>query len=257
MMRPRLLLFVVLALFAGAWTALPSSAAVGTVDLSWNSCSPLVPSLSRGAPGPVSMYASVTGHDVPHSAYQISLYFYAPYFPSYGPLGDSWRFDAAGCQGSGRLDLRHTPLGAVATACPPFQGPGTDPGLQIKDFSFSPISGRARLSLANSYPGGVTDTDPAKRYFLMSATFDHTSSVVGTGTPGVTCGWFEQDILISYFVPCDGRGCGTGAPPSWLDLGGTQHDFLIGQGSLTFCGSCEPAPAASTTWGAIKAVYRR
>ena len=237
---------------AAVFAVAPSAdSAVGTVDLSWNACSPVVASMSRGAPGPILMTASVTGHDVPHQQYTVFLYVYEP--PGF-PLKDAWRFDAAGCQGSSRIDIRHIPPGSLQKACPPFSG--INPTAEIESFQFDPFSQTSRLLLNNAYPAGVTNSDPAKRYFLMSAMFDHTSSVVVAGTPGLTCGGFEQDIRIS-FTPPPCAGCSGGAsPPRWLDVGGVEREFLIGQGSLTFCGSCEPVPAEATTWGAIKAAYR-
>ena len=96
--------------------------------------------------------------------------------------------------------------------------------------------------------------NPATRYFLMGVVFDHTFSVVGPGTPGLTCGGFEQDIFIDFDPGFVG---GHPNPPIWLDLQGFEHDFLIGNGRVTFCGSFEPVPAEATTWGAIKDAYRR
>src|SRR5262245_23303019 len=95
-----------------------AEAAVGTVDLSWSACSPVVASLSRGAPGPISMYASVVGHDEPHTGYSFTVYV----VPTPGSaVPDAWRFDAAGCQGTDRVELHYFPMGAISKACPAFQ----------------------------------------------------------------------------------------------------------------------------------------
>jgi hypothetical protein len=116
-----------LLVLAAAAAAPGPATAVGTVDLSWNACSPVVPTLERGAPGPVTLFASVVGQDQAHKSYQVRLYIDA--YPLAFP--DAWRFDAAGCQGSSFIEIRHLPPAAVAKACPAMQG--AVPGLQVKD----------------------------------------------------------------------------------------------------------------------------
>ena len=227
-----------------------SAAAIGTVDLSWNACSPVVPTVAAGAPGPVTLFLSVTGHDQLHEGYAAFLILRSE---SPGSLKDAWRFDASGCQGSSLIDIRHLPPGPSSKSCPAFrQGV---PGYEFKSYDFDALSGRAQCILVNSYPAGVTAVDPGTRYFLMGVVFDHTFSVVGPGTPGLTCGGFEQDISIDFVRDCIGIGCGLNLP-SWFDLQGVEHDFVLGSGRLTFCGSCA-VPAENSTWGAIKNAYRR
>jgi len=229
-----------------------SSSAVGTVDLSWNACSPIVSTVVAGTPGPVTLFLSVTGHDQPHLAYEAFLILDAE---AAGPLKDAWRFDAAGCQGSSFIEIRHIPPAALAKACPAMQGPVS--GLQIKDYAYDGLVSQARCMLANAYPEGVSSPNPATRYFLMAVVLDHIYSVTGEGTPGVTCGGFEMDITIDFDSGCVGPFCGGPSPPRWIDLQGNEIDFAVGQGSLTFCGSCEPVPAIAKTWGSIKGQYRR
>jgi hypothetical protein len=232
-----------LLVLAAAAAAPGPATAVGTVDLSWNACNPV-------APGPVTLFASVVGQDQAHKSYQVRLYIDA--YPLAFP--DAWRFDAAGCQGSSFIEIRHLPPAAVAKACPAMQG--AVPGLQVKDYSYNALTGQAYCLLANSYPAGVLSPNPATRYFLMAVVLDHTYSVTGAGTPGVTCGGFEKDVTIDFDSGCIGRFCGPDLP-RWLDMDGNEHEFAVGQGSLTFCGSCEPVPASATTWGSIKGQYRR
>ena len=243
---------LLLVVASAAATPLPASA-TPTVDLSWNECSPIVPTLERGAPGPITLFASVVGQDQGHMAYQVFLYLDSP--PPFFVLPDAWRFDADGCQGSSRVEIRHVPTATVVKACPAMQGP--QPGIQIKEYTFDPLVSRARCVLATAYPPGVESPNPAIRYFLMAVVLDHTNSVTGGGTPGVTCGGFERDVVIDFDPNCVGIGCGHTPNPIWLDLQGNEHEFAIGNGSLRFCGSCEPVPAAASTWGMIKGRYRR
>ena len=241
--------FVAFLLVLAAAVPGPASA-VGTVDLSWNACSPIVSTLERGAPGPITLFASVVGQDQGHKGYQVTLFIDA--FPFTFP--DAWRFDAPGCQGSSFIEIRHIPPAAVAKACPAMQGAA--PSIQIKDYWYNALTSQARCLLANTYPDGVPSPNPATRYFLLSVLLDHTYSVTGAGTPGVTCGAFERDVSIDFDTGCVGRFCGP-TPPRWHDLDGNEHEFAIGQGSLTFCGSCVPVPAIAKTWGSIKGQYRR
>ena len=251
-LRSALVIAFALVIHASGLVA-PAAAAIGTVDLSWNACSPVVATLERGAPVPVTMFASVVGHDEPHQAYQIFLYLTSG--PA-GPLRDAWRFDAAGCQGESRIELRHIPPATVAKACPAFQGAAQS--LQVKQYTYDPGTGNAKIVVANSYPAGITTSNPATRYFLMSATFDHTESVVGTGTPGVSCGGFEGDVWVVYNLPCSFRPCTPdGNRPRWLGTDGVEREFFVGQDTLLYCGSCIPVPAAKATWGAVKGTYRR
>jgi hypothetical protein len=231
----------------------PGARAVPTVDLSWNNCSPIVPAVTNPVAGPHHLFVSVTGQEAGHQSYQVFLYVRSAGGYS---LPDAWRFDATGCQGPGNLEIRHLPPGFAAKSCPAFQG--TLSRFQIKDYVYDPATGRARLVLVNTYPPGVAAPDPATRYFLLDAIFDHTNSVVGPGEPAATCGGFERDIVVSFLsdFPCQIGVC-TPQPPTWLDLQGMEHDFAIGQGTATFCGSCAPVPATATTWGQIKGAYRR
>ena len=249
-MNRRFSLAASLFVLTGIGVAPHPASAVPTVDLSWNACSPVVPSLPRGAPGPISMFVSVVGQEEGHTAYQMYLFVRRP---AGGAFPDAWRFDPTGCQGSSFIEMRHLPPTAMAKSCPAFQGGGNS--LQIKNYNYLPSTGRAQLVVANSYPSGVSAPDPATRYFLLGVVFDHTYSVAGAGDPGVTCGGFEHDMMVSF-----DSGCVSGCfprPPSWLDLQGNERDFAVGQGTLTFCGSCVPVPAIAKTWGSIKGRYRR
>ena len=227
-----------------------SAAAVGTVDLSWNACSPVVSTVAAGTPGPVTLFLSVTGHDQLHEGYAAFLILRSE---SPGSLKDAWRFDAAGCQGSSLIDIRHLPPGASSKSCPAFrQGV---PGYEFKSYDFDALSGRAQCILVNSYPAGVTAVDPATRYFLMGVVFDHTFSVSAPELRASPAEGSSRTSPSTSSGDCIGIGCGLNLP-SWFDLQGVEHDFVLGNGRLTFCGSCA-VPAEKSTWGAIKDAYRR
>lgn len=239
-----------LALVLGGTLGVAShSGAVPTVDLSWGNCSPIAPAVTDPLRGPHHLFASVTGQEEGHRAYQLYVHLRS----AQSQVPDAWRFDAAGCQPNG-LEIRHIPPGFAAKTCPAFHG--TQEPLVLKDYSYDATIGQATLFLALYYSGGVAAPNPATRYFLLDAIFDHTNSVVGSGdTPG-TCAGFEHDITLSLIrdLPCP--FCSP-RPPMWADLQGGEHDFAIGQGSVTFCGSCAPVPARGATWGQIKGQYRR
>ena len=226
-------------------TAGTSQAANGTVDLSWDVCSPPVTDKTTTAPGTYMMVASELGNDMFTTGYQIR----AIYGDDTQNVPDAWRFDAAGCQGTGFVTLNHLPPAALSKVCPPFQQ--TAASLQIKDVAFTPPTdpysvNTMRIVLANAYPSGVT-ANPATRYFLISAIFDHTFSVVGAGTPGSTCGGFEKSICIKLSVA------------EFIDSNGAAQNFGRGNSVLTFNGAaaCPAIPTRQQTWGQIKGQYRQ
>lgn len=244
---------LVLALILVGGAASPARG-VGTADLSWNGCSPIVPAVTNPIAGPHRLVVSVLGQQEAHEAYEMYLFVYRS---ANLPFPDAWRFDVQGCQRSSPIAIQHLPQGSLAKTCPAFQSGTT--GLQIKQYDYIPSTGRARLSFANWYGPGGPAPNPATRYFLLGVVFDHSFSVVGTGEPGATCGGFESDMIVSFGSSLDcSFGC-TPVPltPKWQDPQGVQHDFAIGQGTVTFCGSCAPVPVRGATWGQIKGQYRR
>jgi hypothetical protein len=227
----------------------------GTVRLSWDSCSPLVFDKTMN-PGPVQIVASVIGQSTPHQAYQVWI---VARQNGSVVLPDAWRFDAAGCQ-AGRASVSSTPEPPLAASCPPFVPAGVQM-LEIKLVQIAPpglglfgewINGL----LAVAYPAGVTP-DPDVRYHLATFTFDHTFSVPGSATEAGTCGGLDAQMCIAA-VPWK---------VTWLDLQGQEWQFNgvdqanVGLYSLTANdpnGLCNGViPARPTTWGAIKAQYKR
>ena len=237
---------IVPALLISAMTT--SSVATATViDLSWHVCSPVVTHVDPG-PGSLALVVSATGQAQPHKAYEFWIAVSRPD----GGLSDAWRFDAAGCQGSGRLEISHLrPIDAKS--CPNFQR--AEPSIQIKSFQPAPEflalpPTTAVAVLANTYPSGVTFVNPSTRWFLGALIFDHTSSVVGAGTPGVSCGGYEETVCFRIVH----SRC------NWLTLDGEEVPFVAGQWWLTFREDTPcfgPVPARDATWGLLKGRYRR
>jgi hypothetical protein len=233
-----------------------SHAADGVIQLSWNQCDPIiadlpVPPATPPAPaGQYSLYASVLGIDQPHQAYEVTVI----YANAASTVPDAWRFDPPGCQTSSFVTIDHLAPAAVSKTCPSFQGPLAS--VQVKDVGFVPLSDTGsgylqtnmRISLYNAYPPGINVVNPLQRYFLMRVLFDHSASVVGAGTPGVTCGGFEDAMCFKL-----ARG-------NYLDLAGFEHPFGRASAitSVTFNGptGCVGVPAQPKTWGQIKDQYR-
>ena len=247
-MKTTRLLLTALLLGAMATTA----SAQGAINLSWDSCTgPVHRMILPGTQA--SLYASVLGHNQPHQAYQV---FVSLRSGTSGAVRDAWRFDAAGCQGSSFISIDHIVPSAISKVCPTFQGALAS--IQIKDYSFDPVTGLARAVLANTYPAGNnTQINPAQRYFLARFGFDHTFSVTGPGDPGNTCGDLEVGM------------CAHLTRASWLSPGGVETPWAFGQeyvsandpSNLIACPCAVtpgcPTATALTTWGAIKAQYKR
>jgi hypothetical protein len=230
--------------------AVPAHAAVGTYNLSWDTCTgPLDRTITPDALN--SLYASVIGHDVPHLGYEVKII--------YGngttrTVPDAWRFDAPGCQGSSFLTIDHLAPSTVVKACPSFHPPVAS--VPIKDASFveDTLPGTTydatlmKLTMAVAYPDGAgQNINPATRYFLARFLFDHTFSVTGAGTPGETCGGLEQSI------------CFATVNSSYLDAEGTEFLFSNGGNrtvSANGVSGCTPSPVLNRTWGSIKSQYR-
>jgi hypothetical protein len=212
------------------------------VSLNWDNCTG--PINKQIAPGQTNngLFASVLGHNQPHQAYQVFVLLGSG---NAGAIRDAWRFDAPGCQGSTAIAINH-----LGKACPSFQGALAS--IQIKDYSFDALTGKARAVLANTYPAGNnTQIDPAVRYFLASFVFDHSFSVVGPSDPGQTCGGLEVAV------------CAHLTRTSWLSPSGVETPWAYGQEYVTAndpnnSSGCPGAtPAVSKTWGEVKAQYKR
>jgi hypothetical protein len=251
-------LLTLLFTFTGLTVATLGHAANGVVELTWGTtCTPIVQDITPTA-APTSMMASVTGNDQTHNSYQVRFLI----GDATHNVPDAWRFDAAGCQGAPFITINHLPPGSAAKTCPAFQG--TNPSIQIKDYSFVAPGGQYASTLirgvcANTYPAGFTSL-AATRYFLTQFIFDHTSSVNGAGSPGVTCGGFETPMCI-VLLQGDRSNQTQGGTTSFITLAdGLEHPF---DPSLTNYwlathgqGACQGTPVENKTWGQIKSQYR-
>jgi len=242
-MRTTPLVLAVTLLFAGSGAG---RAAATTLDLTWDSCTG--PVARTVVPGTFArILVSALGQAEPHKGYEFSL----TVADVDGTLPDAWRFDAEGCQGPGRISIDHLVPSAVGKTCPSFQGASAS--FQVKSFTLAGADpdlppGSGLILLRNTYPAGNYSSASTVRYMLGSILFDHFDSVNGTATEPGTCGSLERGVCTavlparSFYVTPDDR----------------VVPFTIGNGSVTANGgACSPVPASSSSWGQIKAVYRR
>ena len=236
-----------------------TQAADGLVDFTWNACTPIVQDVTTTVAGPISLYISVLGIDVPLQAYETTFI----YGSATGDYPDAWAFDPTGCQGSSFVTIDHLAPAAVSKSCPTMQGASAS--VQVKDVGKVPLSDQGtgylgtnmRVSLFNAFPnnvGGVpTGVTPliGTRYFLERVLFDHTFSVPGATTAGLTCGGYGTPMCFKIIRA------------NYLDLSGLEFKFgrnVDGNGVefVTFNGgtACSAVPAKAATWGAIKSQYR-
>ncbi len=236
-----------LATFLLLVAAASNSIAQGLVSLNWNTCEGPVERII--APGNIAaFYVSVLGQTQLHKAYDVRVL-----LTQVGDLKDAWRFDAPGCQGVGLLAIDfYNPL-PIGKTCPAVAFMQTSaPSLQIKDYSYDSLSGKARGLLANSYPNGVTAVNPAIRYLLARFNFDHSFSANGPSDPGNTCGGLDAPL------------CAHLSNASWLNLDGQQipwaisQEFVLANDPFNFigCPFVGGDPVRTTSWGSIKSQYR-
>ena len=242
-MKRGILALAVLAAIALADPA-EASPGVGVVSIAVDGCTgPFERTVLPGES--LSIFASVIGHSQASTAYQVSLV--------YGvqpgtPLLDAWRFDAAGCQGPGRLTMDHlTPSGK---ACPNFFGAAATE--QTKVIDYNPATGTASTQIAVRLNAGSNAPNPAQRYFLGRWRFDHAASVEGPGTPGVSCGGLEQPIC--FFSRSASWTGENGVEQPWVR--GTEFVAAQGHPNCPCAADPCPVPARNSTWGAIKGQYR-
>src|SRR5688500_9689269 len=154
--------FLLSVLFLGSFAA--TASAQPTAAINWDTCTgPINKQILPGTHA--RAVVSATGHSVGHTAYQAFVTLGS------GPAGPAyaWRFVAAGCPGSSFITIEHLAPAALAKTCPSMQGANSS--IQIKDYSYDPLSGKARAVLANTYPAGVLAPNPATRYFLAGFLF--------------------------------------------------------------------------------------
>ena len=244
-----------------------------TVDLSWNQCSPVVSAASSDPANPVStLYVTARDWSEPHTSYVVRLWFGGelPCREMTTSTPDAWRFDADGCN-AGRLE---TFLAFASKACSPAAPAmgGSWNGHFVhytagSDF-YAP-TGSMRFVMFRNY--AAVTPDPASRYLLVGIRFDHSASIAGPGTPGVSCGGLETPLCVAlwpYQRPTVlGPGCQDDVPEPDFDSAyirssdNTAVAFAHGQGWASFnvagtFGCFQATPARDATWGAIKAQYR-
>jgi hypothetical protein len=236
---------LVLGLLAGV--APVASGADGIIDLSWDTCSPIVVNQSSAGVGSMSLIASVTGNDQTHSAYQVRFQLGDPS----ELVPDAWRFDGAGCQATA-LTMNHQVPAALAKSCPAFHA--NLAFFTATTYSFFPAGSGHATSLADgrltvAYSAATTSV-PGQRYFLAQFLFDHSRSVPGPTTPGVNCGGYESAIFIRLLNdPLGAYNC-----VYVRESDGAERRFEIGNGLVTVNGI---VPAERATWGQIKNAYHR
>lgn len=227
--------FLLSVLFLGATATM--SHAQGAVSIDWQTCASAVDRAVVAAPNQ-KINVSVINQSELHKAYDVRVTFGSP-----GGLRDAWRFDTDGCQ-TGLLVMNVVD----AKTCPTFMQGGAG-NLQIKKFTYDPVTGKIVGLLANAYQA-VTTVSPATRYLLCSYNFDMTYAVAGPTTPGVDCGGVEVPMCahITY--------------ATWLDLAGNEipwtvaKEFVTANDPLNSSGCPGATPATSKTWGSLKSQYR-
>jgi hypothetical protein len=246
--RKRLGLGRLRALAIGLGIVMPAKVLATTLDLSWDTCRSTA--LVRPAsipPDDVTLYATAIGQTEPHQAYEVWIAISSgeQEFP------DAWRFDADGCQGTGRFNFSHVAPAACIKCCPSYQGASAS--VQIRSYGPAPEHlglppGTFVVMLANAYPSGGATPNTAVRFHLAAFFFDHQgTSVEGPGTPGVTCGDYERPLCFQAIA----SRC------NWLRMDGTDVPFEIGRGELFFRDECRAVASEGSTWGQIKGQYRR
>jgi hypothetical protein len=232
----QMLLVVLLAM--GALTgAAATSWGQGSIRLSWEYCDILIKTRGFQLPGVYNLVLSASGVDLANSGYEMTVLI--------GPrVFDAWRFDDGGCQ-AGQLTLTY----AGPPECPALQGARP---LGLHQYSYDSASGRARLQIFNTYD--VVVPDPAARYTLWRASFDHTLSKIGPQIDGEACGSVEVPLTFEL----------SGA--QLLKADNSLIPFAVENGLVIWEGRNLPLPnavgtpseaaAISTTWGSIKSQYR-
>jgi hypothetical protein len=223
----------------------------GAVRITWDSCSG-VHQKTIVAGQPASLYASVIGHSSAITEYQVSLLIGTGAIEPWKAVPDAWRFDAGGCQGPARLAMDLV----GNKACPNLVGAA--PTEQTTSYQYDPVTKLASSQYAVRFlNAGTGALNPGQRYLLARWTFDHSASVEGSGTPGVTCGRFEQPMCILM-----SQANGPGA--TWTGTNGIESEwyydvpYVNTQGHPTCPCAVDPCPvpAENSTWGAIKGQYR-
>jgi len=205
----------------------------GYIRMSWTTCDPQTSIQDFSGPGLYDLVVSVrdlpastVGHDT-----HIRLVYPGQYFTA---LPDAWRFDAAGCQGPGRLQAQPASVGG----CPALVGanPVTNESYSID------ADGNAELHLTASYDDFAAD--PNTRYVMWKVVFDHSSSILLSDSNAQTCDNAAMHLQFSI--------------QSQILLGDGEHLDATPEADdrPVYWQGPPPVRTQTTTWGHIKGMYR-
>ena len=203
------------------------------VRLSWDNCDPYVQNQQYVGPINYNLVMSAINVSDPNNGHRTKV--------SIGPIAEAWRFDGLGCQ-TGQYGVSH---GAVAKACPAMQGQNP---LGLDNYGYDQGTNKVLFDVANAYDR--FDVDPAQRYTLYKATFNHAFSTGGDGDPALFCR-FADDPACFHIVGTE-----------LLLLDGTsipmvlENDFVTWQDPNNDGGCPGATQTRDASWGRVKGLYR-
>ncbi len=226
-----------------ASAAVPARAqSAGTCRLSWNTCDPPVQNLFLGSlPSRVAnLVLSCTDMSETNSGTEFTLILEPC------PIGfpDAWRFDAAGCQTSARIQFR---AAQFAKACPLLAGANAS---AVAGFEYGPDAPYGAIHLLNTYDP-FTPT-PLSRYTIWQVSFDHgTSDMVAPVEPD-SCGGGSWPLCIPAITAHMLLSSGPRRDFDWEQSGfGMTVNMPSWSSCVTFCED----PTLTCPWGRVKALY--
>ena len=203
------------------------------IRLSWDDCDPIVQNKNYAGPSIYNLVASASNVASRNNGHRTKV--------SIGPnVQDAWRFDAGACQ-LGNFAVSHN----ATKLCPALQG---GPLLALDKYTFDAVSGKALFDVANSYT--VFIPNPATRYILYQAKFNHQFSVAGAGDPALVCSFAADPLcfhLVSTELLLEGGSTIPFAP---------EQDFVTWNDPFNTQGCPGVVQAEATTWGRVKGFYR-
>jgi len=172
-------------------------------------------------------------------------------------IADAWRFDDSGCQTGSQVLLNNN---GNTKACPAMKGlnPLTITNFQL--YTNEP-SGQQRMNVRLAITYDNFTTAAGVEYTMWNLVFDHSFSVVGAGSPGLTCGGAETPVCIAMTDPT--MPGYSGFMSGVLALTGIEEPFTFANptdGYVTWNGTpglnCPGVvPTEPSTWGKVKALY--
>jgi hypothetical protein len=237
-----MILVVVSAMSALAGEPVPDSP---SAQLLWDACTENGSVTDRkdfSGPGPYHLVLSAKGLQQTITAIQFEFYVETMYTSCYTKPSypDAWRFDANGCQ-KGQVAV------STAAAGPLCQGLGAANRTDQLDVQYDGFGlDRSTFRLTSTFD--PVQPNPVNSYALAQFLFDHSRSVVGSGSAG-SCGGAEVGMCFTTMGPTlTGPG---GNVPLYI----SQFSSISWQiDPIPWCGYCDPAQI--TTWGRVKSLYR-